>query len=335
MLFDSTTTNALEELRLATLRRYRILDTEPEEQFDRITRLLSALVDVPIAAVTLVDRDRQWFKSKFGLEISETPRSASICAVTMMHNEPLVIEDVAADERFRNNPLVKGEPGIRFYVGFPIVSPEGMPLGALCGIDRRPRKINEKDLRLIRDLAQLTSEQLQLRSVAMVDGLTGAMRRSPFLEAANQDFVAAKRLGKPLSCMMIDADHFKKINDSFGHVIGDQVLVEVAQACRNALRSSAYLGRLGGEEFCAILPEFTPKKALSLAETVRAQIEAVRVACGNAEVCVTVSIGVATMLAQDHSVQELIQRADKALYTAKRSGRNRSADAGIDFQIVA
>ena len=188
-----------EELRLRKLHQYNLLDTPKEDAFDRITRLVSALLDVPIATITLVDRDRQWFKSGQGLGVEETPRSQSFCAHTMIGEGPMVVQDASLDARFVDNPLVTGHPAIRFYAGVPLHAADGTPLGALCAIDSSPRHIEPQQLKLLADLANLTMEQFELRLLATLDGLTGAMRRSSFLATAERDMVlAAKKWIAPL-----------------------------------------------------------------------------------------------------------------------------------------
>jgi diguanylate cyclase (GGDEF)-like protein len=314
-----------EAQRLRALSRYDILDTPREDAFERITRLVSALFDVPIAAVTLVDEDRQWFKSMRGLGISQTPRSDSFCAHTMLDNAPLVVNDAATDPRFANNRLVTGEPHIRFYAGVALCSADGSPLGALCAIDTRPREIDPTKLGALRDLAHLTMEQLELRLMAMVDGLTGAVRRTPFLAAAERELALAIRQGSPISCLMIDADNFKTINDKWGHSIGDAVLVEVARAIRKKLRRSDSLGRVGGEEFCALLPGTELDGALLVAERMRSCVAGLALEEMPGRTSVTVSIGAAQLSASDISFKDLLARADAALYEAKHNGRNRVA----------
>ncbi len=202
-----------EGLRLRKLRQYNLLDTPREEAFDRITRLVTAVLNVPIAAVTLVDHDRQWFKSEQGLNITQTPREQSFCAHAMLGDQPMVVRDASLDPRFSVNPLVTGSPDIRFYVGVPLRAADGTPLGALCGIDTKPRDIDQRELDILGDLANLTMEQLELRLLATRDGLTGAMRRTTFVASASRDVTLAQQHGRPLSCLMIDADNFKRIND--------------------------------------------------------------------------------------------------------------------------
>src|SRR3989304_6783290 len=132
-----------ERARLSTLRELKILDTPAEERFDRITRIASRLFDVPIAVISLVDADRQWFKSCVGLSITETPREISFCAHAIMSDEIMYVSDTHADERFSDNPLVIGEPFIRFYAGCPLPGPDGRSLGTLCIVDRRPRELSD------------------------------------------------------------------------------------------------------------------------------------------------------------------------------------------------
>jgi diguanylate cyclase (GGDEF)-like protein len=312
-----------ETLRLQTVARFEVLDTPPEPAFERITRLVTALLNVPIAAVTVVDEERQWFKSQIGLGVPETPRDQSFCAHAMLEAAPLVVRDAQLDARFAHNPLVTGDPNIRFYVGVPLRSEDGTPIGALCGIDSQPRDVDQRELDVLADLATLTMEQLELRLMATLDGLTGAMRRGPFLSSAARDIALARRQVLPLSCLMIDADHFKQINDAYGHGVGDQVLLELVRTCRSTLRRVDSLGRMGGEEFCAFLPATDHAGALEVAERLRQKIEGIAIATENASVSLTVSIGVGTLTVGDAVPEDLIRRADSALYRAKAAGRNR------------
>jgi diguanylate cyclase (GGDEF)-like protein len=314
-----------EDLRLRTLRQYELLDTPREESFDRITRLVTAVLNVPIAAVTLVDRDRQWFKSSQGLRVVETPREHSFCAHTMLGAGPMIVRDATADPRFQLNPLVTGDPDIRFYVGVPLTAPDGTPLGALCGIDTRPREMGPRELEILRELASLTMEQLELRLLATLDGLTGAMRRGAFLAAAGREFELARQSGNGLSCLMIDVDNFKKINDAWGHPVGDKVLTQVVATMRKRLRRSDCLGRVGGEEFCVFLPGALLSDATRIAEQLRVAIEDMRIDAEGTVLPVTASIGATQMASTDTKPEHLMQRADAALYEAKNSGRNQVA----------
>ncbi|MCX5932155.1 MAG: GAF domain-containing protein [Cyanobacteria bacterium] len=155
-----------EQERLDALRDYRILDTPPEQAFDDLTALAAYVCDVPIALVSLVDTDRQWFKSKFGLEATETSRDVSFCAHAILQNDILVVQDTHLDARFAANPLVTSEPNIRFYAGVPLLSPEALPLGTLCVIDHEPRELNAAQIRALEGIARQVVTQLELRLVS-------------------------------------------------------------------------------------------------------------------------------------------------------------------------
>lgn len=153
--------------RLAALQRYAILDTAPEARFDRLTRLASMLFEAPIALVSLVDAERQWFKSSCGLAGSETPREWAFCAYAIEGTDVLVVPDATRDVRFRDNPLVTGTPHIRFYAGAPLITPDGFGLGTLCVIDHRPRPgLSEELQTALQDFAALTVDLLALRQLA-------------------------------------------------------------------------------------------------------------------------------------------------------------------------
>ena len=149
-----------EERRIASLRELKILDTEPEERFDRITRLAAALFNVPMAVISLVDEDRQWFKSCLGLNAKETPRDAAFCAHVVYSREPMIVPDAFQDVRFADNPVVINEPRIRFYAGYPLMLDDGSCVGTLCLLDTRPRTLEGSDLERLRDLAALALREL-------------------------------------------------------------------------------------------------------------------------------------------------------------------------------
>jgi CheY-like chemotaxis protein len=149
-----------EEQRLHALQDLQVLDTAPEERFDRYTRIAAGLFDVPIALVSLVDRDRQWFKSCFGLKVTETPRESAFCAHAILNREVLQVPDALQDLRFADNPLVTGPPRVRFYAGAPLAAADGSLVGTLCLIDQRARQLDPQQLRLLRDVADLVEAEL-------------------------------------------------------------------------------------------------------------------------------------------------------------------------------
>ena len=189
-----------EYARLAALRRYRILDTEPEQQFDDLTMLASQVCAAPIALITLVDADRQWFKSKVGTHVAETARSISFCARAMRQRSLFVIPDAREDPRFRDNPMVTGESAdedgrdqrkIRFYAGASLISREGQPLGSLCVIDHVPRTLTPEQADALDALRRQVESQLELRrNLAELESALAARDRA---EAAQAQLVDSLR----------------------------------------------------------------------------------------------------------------------------------------------
>jgi GAF domain-containing protein len=162
---------ANELIRLTTLQSLHILDTPPEERFDRITRIAQRLFNVPIALVSLIDSERQWFKSCQGLEVCETPRNISFCGHAILDNALFVVPDTLLDDRFRDNPLVTGGPKIRFYAGAPLSLGNGVILGTLCVIDRVPRHLTDEDQQLLVDLGQIAQQELLAMQLSTLDEL--------------------------------------------------------------------------------------------------------------------------------------------------------------------
>jgi GAF domain-containing protein len=156
-------TPIVEKDRLAALEKYAILDTEPEQGFDDLTLLASYVCKTPMAMISLVDEDRQWFKSKVGLTSSQTPRDIALCSVAIQHSEVMVVPDTLKDERFRDNPLVVSHPHIRFYAGAPLITDEGYALGTLCVVDQNPRTFGEDQQLALQALSRLVVAQLEFR----------------------------------------------------------------------------------------------------------------------------------------------------------------------------
>lgn len=310
-----------EQGRQAALDRYAVLDTPAEENFDRITALVRAVFAVPISVVSLIDRERQWFKSCDGLGISETPRAVSLCTHTIRQRVPLIIPDALADLRYAGNPLVAGPPHVRSYAGMPLSTPDGYNVGSLCAIDTVPREFSDTQIAMLRDFGQLVVAELELRQIAQSDFLTGALSRRGFI-ARLEALLAQRGYGRNAALVTLDIDHFKAINDGFGHAAGDEVLRHIARACTASLREGDSFGRLGGEEFALLLPGTGLDNALATAERCRAAIAALSIDIG-VVLNVTASFGVAPLTASVAGSDDWLCRADAALYAAKAAGRNR------------
>lgn len=298
--------------RLASLRSLGLLDTEAEEQFDRVTRLAQHLLGVPIALVSLVDEDRQWFKSRIGLEPAETSRDASFCAHAIVQDAPVFeVRDARADERFVDNPLVTGDPMIRFYAGSPIAAPDGSPLGTLCIIDRVPRELTEEDRSALRDLAALVERELEVRQLAMTDPLTGVHNRRGFELLAAQALRLCRRHGLRATIVYLDLDGLKQVNDTEGHRAGDALILRAADVLTATFRGSDIVARVGGDEFALLLPGGDADAAIARLEA------ALEDAPG-----VSFSLGAVTFDVDDETdLGELLSSADGAMYEDKRAKR--------------
>jgi diguanylate cyclase (GGDEF)-like protein len=311
-----------EAMRLEALDRLDIIDTPADPVFDAITRLIRMTLDVDIGLVSLIDGHRQWYKSCIGLANSEMPRQDTFCRYTIEQSEPLIVPDTLLDSRFATHAFVTGDPHVRFYAGVPLRTADGHNVGTLCAIDFRPRDADPHQIAILNDLAGIAMAQMELRQMATTDGLTGLLSRHAFVEAATRATAVAQRQRYELSCIAFDIDHFKAVNDTHGHPAGDAVLSGVAAAAASMLRETDIVGRVGGEEFMAVV-HAGRKGAADIAERMRHAIEA-RIFPGAATgVRLTASFGIATLDRDMAGFDVLSANADSALYEAKRDGRNR------------
>lgn len=308
--------------RLAALARYDVLDTAGEGAFDKITDLVRAVLGVPMSAVSLIDVDRQWFKSHPGIAVSETPRAVAFCDHAIRERAPTVVADASQDERFRANPLVTGNPNIASYAGVPLETPDGYNIGTLCAIDTRPRQFDPAQIAILQSLAALVVEHLELRNIAERDSLTGALTRRAFIADIDRKIALFKRGRRPAALVMLDIDHFKAINDTYGHPVGDKAIRAVAQLCESTRRPADTFGRLGGEEFGLLLAETGEASALEAANRFCAALRTL-VVDNSPPLRLTASFRVAAIAPDRMTSETWLAAADAALYAAKREGRNR------------
>ena len=328
-----------EKERLEDLAALNVLFTPAEERFDRITRLAARSLGMDFAMLNLVAIDYLWCKSRDGLIVSEAPREVSFCSHAILQSETFLVGDALLDARFCDNPAVTDWPHIRSYAGHPVHSRNGCRVGTLCVSSSKPHEFSAEEVEILRDLAALVeselvsqklgetqialiSDRLELERRATIDALTQMWNRATIMELMQQEFTRAKReVG--LSVALIDIDHFKRINDTFGHQLGDDVLAEVASRIRQAVREDDICGRYGGEEFIVVLSGGSAETAMLVAERVRAAVSDPERPIGRLSYPPTVSIGVASFENAETGIEQLIKRADLALYQAKDGGRNR------------
>ena len=249
----SPATPANEKQRLQTLRNLKLLDTPPEERFDRVTRLARQVFNTPIALVSLVDADRQWFKSRQGLDAEETPRSISFCGHAILDDKILVVNDATEDQRFCDNPLVCGDPNIRFYAGYPISAPDGNRIGTLCIIDREPRDVSNEQLQLLRELGRMVEEELIAANDSTIDPVTGVSNHNGFLAVADHLLAMCNRTQQPATLLMFQLQNFTEIDQTLGHQDSDAAAVEMAHQLSACFRNSDIVARLTADIYCVLL----------------------------------------------------------------------------------
>lgn len=253
-----------EKARLRSIEALNIIDTPPEERFDRLTRMAKNVFNAPIALISIVDENRQWFKSCMGLLVNETPRDISFCGHAILGDEVFIIPDASKDNRFADNPLVTGEPNICFYAGCPIRSPDGQNLGTLCIIDTEPRRIDEFDVNLLMDLAAMVEEEIASVQSATIDQLTSISNRRGFLLLAEKSLSFCKRKKLTSTLAFFNLNQIERINNIHGNTVGDTALITFAELLRHHLRSYDICARLGGDEFVALFIDTREDDARSI-----------------------------------------------------------------------
>ena len=314
-----------EDRRLQALYDLTILDTPAEDSFDRITRIAMTALHAPMAALSLIDRDRQWFKSRQGVDLVETPRNISFCTNTIEKDGPFIVPDTSNDPRFCANPLVVGYPHIRFYLGVPLRTAAGYNIGALCINDTVPRVVSQDEIDVLQDLARLAVDEMELRKLATVDSLTGLASASAFLAAAKTEFKSARQSGCALACIVFEIAHLDLINATYGLAAGDRILAEISRESRTAIRSTDILGRTSGEQFAILLPKTSMRGANAMADAIRKRLARMVVRYLDQEISVTANFGIAVAEPCDRGFSSTLARADAALRVAKNNGHNEVA----------
>lgn len=336
-----------EEARLAALREYRIVDTEAEQVFDDLTQLAASLCRTPIALLSLIESDRQWFKSRVGIQATECPRDVSFCSYAILQSDLMMVRDTLADPRFASSPLVLSEPKIRFYAGLPLFTADGKhALGTLCVLDVVPRELSGEQIAVFRALARQAEallESARLRAelkkahaerlraerdlqmaydrepeLTRVDLLTGLMNRRAFLDVADRERKRAQRYEVPVSVIAFDLENLQRIRDQQGDQVADALLVSVANLLRNRVRHTDVLARSGDAEFTVLLPTTSADSAKQFAAKIRElMLEAIQ----QHDWPMLFAISVVTHVKAPESLDDLLRKADHVKAFVKTSGK--------------
>lgn len=331
-----------EDKRVKALHNLGLLDTPIDGRFEKITKMVCRLLDVPIALFNLIDADRQHYKSTVGLTAVNAPKKAAFCTHALHEEEMLLVPNTHKDDRFHDNPFVTGEHlDIGFYAGCPIHAPDGMPIGTLCAIDTEPRDMSQEQLESFRDLADMIETELKVmglsrsqtelvkelddaKRLAMIDSMTRLWNRAGMNALLEKELQESIRTQSPITIVICDIDHFKKVNDTHGHLIGDVIITEVAKRLAMSLRAEDVAGRIGGEEFMLILTNAKPEHLQETVDRIRLNICETPVVHDGKDYPVTMSFGVVSAIpSKPGDTLHLIKAADDALYEAKNGGRNK------------
>lgn len=310
--------------RIAELRKLGILDTESEDVYDRFTRLACELLHAPVSLVSLVDADRQFFKSHHGLAEPwatrrETPLTHSFCQHAVNSGEPLVVNDAREHKLFRDNEAIE-DLGVIAYAGVPITLASGNTIGAFCAIDVEPRHWSQRELEILKDLAEGVRSTVALHAALaehdLCDPLTG-LYNTVYMHATARDVASRATAEDPATALVFDLDEMGLINNALGVSSGDQVLVDVARRLQREVRDKDVLGRLDGGAYCMLCTDLgNDEDALRFADRVARSISRQQFEIGGRTVDASVTAGIATAWGSDDA--DLLSRAYDAMRSAKR-----------------
>ena len=326
------------------MQRYGILRGNENFGADQAARTLSLVLETPMVLVALNERYRGWFRCANGVDDDRYDELQNYCAHAHLSSGVFVIEDVKNDGYFANAAGARNCEDIVFFAGAPLRDPQGKRLGTLCLMDTKRRPFGASDLEVLESFASLVSQDICLRSagryavrdlidaeqdrcalydMAMSDPLTKALNRRAFFRFSEREVGRAVRYRSNLATLVIDIDHFKQVNDIHGHAIGDQVLGQLVTVLSDGTRDEDIIGRLGGEEFAMVLPETSVERAMDVADRLRQDVKALTFESEAGEFSITISVGISEPLYNEKDISAALERSDRALYDAKRNGRDR------------
>jgi diguanylate cyclase (GGDEF)-like protein len=328
-------------IKLAQLAESTFFCTPIEERFERITRLARRALNVPVAAITFLNEDKQWFKSVAGWAITELPNSQSLCPITLATGKLTIFEDTHRESSVRQHPLVATGPRFRFYAGVPITDENEELCGTFCVFDQKPRQMSAADRATLMDLAAIAQREIageRMKSIhstltaklgiarreSMMDPLTRLWNRRGATVLLKAGLDAVKQHQSTIGIAILDLDNFKHINDTYGHQVGDEVLRKSALRLIQSVRSDDAVCRIGGDEFLLIMKDCDSAAARTTTERIRRHIVETPIATRQGEITISTSVGFAIRCGtEDETVEDLIERADQALMKSKAQGRDR------------
>jgi diguanylate cyclase (GGDEF)-like protein len=330
------------QARLESLRRMLTLGAPAEHDYLRVSRLAQRLFNVPITYVSVLDGQNQYMMSPLGMTAMSIPYEQSMCRFVIEGKARIVCPDALLDERFVQAHAVVNPPGIRFYVAQPIRNAEGHVIGALCIADIRPREFSDEEQCLLEDLSYLLESTIALRYLSfshekalllagslgldvMTDALTSVFNRRGIIDMANHAYARCIHEHRSFSLALVDLDHFKAINDEFGHVIGDEALKEAAHRIQRAVRGGDIVGRWGGEEFLVVLPGSGPNVLQDVGNKL-VQMVGGPFIVQDCKLSLSASVGLAGVGTAQDVFDEIawLEAADQALFMAKERGRSQA-----------
>lgn len=317
--------------------------TPLEERFERITRIARQALRVPVAAITLLNAEKQWFKSVSGWAIAELPADLSMCKLTLEQNSLQVISDTRSDPRTAQHPLVVSKPKFRFYAGCPLADANGLVAGTFCVFDTKPRQLSDADRRCLLDLAALAQREVadeHLRSAyasltaklglarreAMIDPLTKLWNRRGASVLAGTAFERADRSNAAIGIAVFDLDEFKQINDTYGHQTGDEVLRRVGERLIGTVRADDLVCRLGGDEFLVLIADGDPATTEAAVQRIVQHLIGTPIATRDGPLSVTASVGTTVRRPREQiTLDALVERADQQLIASKADRKKLAA----------
>jgi diguanylate cyclase (GGDEF)-like protein len=304
---------------LKELRSLNITGTPEDERFDRLARLAKRMFKVKTALITLVDENHQWLKSCIGLPENVTLRDISFGRHAIHGNEIFVIPDATKDERFADDPLVVNDPSIRFYAEIPLRHLDNRKIGTLCIIDTMPRNLDEDDLEILKDLAELIEHEVIATQLSSLDDLTRISNRRGFITIAQHSLDICARQAISATLVFFDLNNFKFVNNKFGHAEGDKMLKAFANQMRNAFRDSDLFARLGSDEFVVLLTNTSNKSTEEILDRFQQSIDAYNKKA-NRGYSISFCVGILTVDGEEQrSIEVLLDKAISLMHENKQT----------------